>query len=343
MVENWSYPYILVERSFVPLALFVSLVLFFELLFYGFFFLEKKYKLLIESKNILILYGFKQVMWTGLLFAFAEIDPEFILYKLIQETTIVLRQIDAFAYAVIFVIFLRGMQYRNAYTYIRRVIASSIQMNQIEIVLVIFQRFSEGEKGYLNLWVKIIFVFIYVIINIVLYIFLLLDNKQMVNTDTGMEKESVLFDLRKKQLDEIVKMIKMYSQKKQLTIFISDEWGGGKTFFAKALSCEMKKAHYNTVWIDLVDFNDQESFMKQVLNRIRTELDNNNYYTGKSSEFEKYIKTLLELSTDNKISGLFMNELKLFDEEDINSADSVSEISKQLSQMLGKELLINNF
>ena len=165
----------------------------------------------------------------------------------------------------------------------------------------------------------------------------------MVNTDTGMEKESVLFDLRKKQLDEIVKMIKMYSQKKQLTIFISDEWGGGKTFFAKALSCEMKKAHYNTVWIDLVDFNDQESFMKQVLNRIRTELDNNNYYTGKSSEFEKYIKTLLELSTDNKISGLFMNELKLFDEEDINSADSVSEISKQLSQMLGKELLINNF
>ena len=40
MVENWSYPYILVERSFVPLALFVSLVLFFELLFYGFFYPE---------------------------------------------------------------------------------------------------------------------------------------------------------------------------------------------------------------------------------------------------------------------------------------------------------------
>ena len=342
LLVYWVYPYILIGNSFVPLALFASIVVFLGLFFYKFYAIKCKQYIMISIKNryTLIINIMKQITWATLLFAFAEIDPEFSLYRFIQDSTITIRQIDTFAY-VLFIIFLAGgVQYRNAYSYIVKLSNYLIKINQIEILVIIFQRFPEGDKGFLSLKMQILFVLFYTIINIRLYLFSfgVRENKKVSNSDN--DKTESLYDLRKIQMDEILKRLKAYSQKQQLTIFVSDEWGGGKTFFAKDLCSRLKCEHYNTVWIDLVDFNDEEAFIKQVLKRIRIELELNNYYTGKHSEFEKYLKAILDISTNETIANLFVGEKILFNENSVKINSSMEGITKQLSQMLGEKKIV---
>lgn len=156
-----------------------------------------------------------------------------------------------------------------------------------------------------------------------------------------MQQTNNLFDSRKRQLEEIYDKIRTYTKEEQMTIFISDEWGGGKTFFASCLYRKIKNAkRQNIVWLNLADFNEQETFIRQVFRKIQMELNSNNYYTGETSEFEKYFDAVLNVSMNESVADLILEQIRAKNKNVIKSYVSLTEVSREFSQMLGDSHIV---
>lgn len=100
-------------------------------------------------------------------------------------------------------------------------------------------------------------------------------------------KSRALYEGRKEQLEQLIARIKTNSDSE--TICISAPWGSGKTFFIHKV-CERLK-EYPIVTIQAMDMEDQEKLYKYVFSSIGELLEARDYYTGMSSEWQKYVSS----------------------------------------------------
>ena len=338
----WSYPYIFFKNNYIPFAL-LFMFLQFILLFFVVY-MQKSIncrdiaymKIDVEwgkkKKKFLILYG----LIAGVLFAFAQTDSSYILYKLIQISSQTIRQIDAFIYVIMLALFFKGIKFKNSYTYLNKFVKYYIVANTIELIMIFFQQYNQQENGYIRIIFQITIASSIVIINS------LLEDVKFINNATKVlniyqEKEE-LFEIRKSQLDEIYRKIEQHKGDEQITILISDEWGGGKTFFAKELFNKLNKTkRFNAIWINMNDFDESETLVKQIFHKIYSVLSENGYYTGNSSEFEAYLQSVFNIILDESISDMLSIK---FDKLGESKSKTLSEISKEFSEMLGDERII---
>lgn len=349
-LEQWSYPYIFVYGNFIPLALILLLVICFIILVYCFIIFIKRIRshenvniVINRNKNItrnLLFYLISVV----LLFAFAETDHKYIIYKAIVNLAITIRQIDVFLYSVILVLMVMSIKYKNSYTYQNKIIKYIIYLNIAELFMTIFLRYEVGQKGFSFMCTKIIFV-----------VFIILLNSFMMDIEfsnynwtskeylvgNNNENEEKLFEVRELQLHEILQKILTYSSDDPMTIFISDEWGSGKTFFSKYLLRQIEKTNvFVTVQISMIDFNVEETLIRQVFKRIQIALQKQGYYTGGSSEIEKYLETVLNLTLEKSMADFFSSHLNKRKKNSLESYTSLTEAINEFSKMLGKEKII---
>ena len=96
----------------------------------------------------------------------------------------------------------------------------------------------------------------------------------------------------------------------------------------------------NVVWLNLADFNGQETFIRQVFRKIQIELDSNNYYTGETSEFKKYFETVLNISLNEPIANLMLDQMYSKNKNTLKDYVSLTEVTNEFSEMLGDEHII---
>lgn len=344
--EWWCYPYIYIENNFIPIAVLIlgmqCIVGILYILINNRMYDKGKRHARIQTELE------KKLLWNLLLhcviifmiYAFIQTDSQYVLYQIFMVCAQNLRQIDGFIYTIIIVLFIWGMRFKNCHTCYNKLKDYIIYLNFVEIIIILFHQHEIGEKGYLNETVQLILVFLLIVVNCTLQDVKFGICDQTLKSKKGI-KEDELFEERKAQMEEIYRKIVTYNGDQQMTIFISDEWGGGKTFFAKELTEKLKaKKEYNVIWINMSDFNERETFMKQVLRQILSTLQNNNYYTGNSSETEKYLETVLNITLNENVAGLVANHFKMDAQRDGKQNQSVTEMAEEFSNMLGNDKIV---
>ncbi|MGN8785579.1 P-loop NTPase fold protein [Blautia sp. HCP3S3_D9] len=338
--ENWNYPYILFGDNFIPIAVLLLIMIAISyIIILKIFCTRSKRNHVVKSKNIkdffwgLITYGVVIV----LLFAFAETDSQYILHKILVSSANALRQIDSFIYTLLLVLLLRGVCFKNHWTYYNRSKKYISYVNCVELCIVIFIQENVGEKGYMQLKVRFVIVGMIALINI------LLKDIEVENcsvNNSPMEDEK-LFEVRQLQLEEIFAKIRTHNGEDQMTIFISDKWGGGKTFFMRKLFEELEKTkRLYPIWINMSDFNESEAVVRQILRKIHDVLAENDYYMGVSSEFEKYLQAILDIILDESIVSITKTRFDAFTKNELDESKTLSEISGEFSNILGEDRII---
>ena len=275
-----------------------------------------------------------------MIYAFTQTDSQYVVYQIFMICAQNLRQIDGFFYTIIIVLFIWGMKFKNSHTYYNKLKDYIIYINFIEIIIILFHQYKIGEKGYLKETMQFMLVFLLIVVNCILQDVKFGICDQTLKSKKALKKDEI-FEERKAQMEEIYRKIVTYNGDQQMTIFISDEWGGGKTFFAKELTEKLKtQKEYNVIWINMSDFNERETFMRQVLRQILSTLQNNNYYTGDSSETEKYLETLLNITLNENVAGLVANHFKMDAPNDEKQNQSVTEMAEEFSNMLGNDKIV---
>lgn len=340
----WSYPYIKFLENYVPLAFLILFLFCFLLCIFGLinYVAIKKNKSYIKARVIwqgnIISDMFRYFVYAILIMAFAETDKEYILYKIIKDSISFFRQIDAFLYAVFLLQFIMALRFKNCYTYINKLLNSLVFVNFIEIIALVFLKYNNGEKGTLSTGLRLVLIFFVIFLNCILINTKFCNYTRHSNLKVN---ESDLFKTRVNQMDEILSKIVTYDKEEQITIFLSDEWGGGKTFFAKYLFNQLRKAsNYNLIWVNLTDFSQEEVFIKQVFKKIQGELNNKSYYTGESSEFEKYLSAALNISLDQSVANVISEKVAVNNKSKIEKNALLSEMSDEISEMLGNDRIV---
>lgn len=338
MKEYLNYPYIIIKQVYVPLAIIGIYIIAISVIGYGLYHYinNKSYQTIKWKDKCSSIFGYNILILMFLLAFSTALDSEHIIYDIVGEIVQFFRQIDILLYIAIFLAFLRGLRYRNCYTYINTLIKYFIYSNYFELTTILFFKCDVGEKGYIPGILQIVFGVSIVCINSLLKGFEFCKSEKDFSV-----KDDELFKSRRNQMDDILSKILTYTEEEQMTIFISDEWGGGKTFFANYLFNQLKKVKtQNTIWLNLVDFNNQESFIKQVFRKIQIELNSNNYYTGGTSEVIKYFETILNISVNDSIAKLISEEVRAKRKSIIDDSVSLTEVVNEFSQMLGNDRII---
>lgn len=335
MINYWCYPYICIKGISIPLAIVAIYAISISILVYGISHSWKHKQLqTLKWKGRFKYFLTFNILILSMLFAFSRADSNYNLYKKISDLFGVFRQIDVFLYAWVFLMLLVGFRYKNRYTYINTLIKYFITINYFELVNMVFCDYVPGQKGYLPFGVKVCIGISVAALNSIF------KNFEFCRMEKKMHaiKNNDLFHPRRKQMDDILNKILTYTDDKQMSIFISDEWGGGKTFFARYLYNEIKKLKVqNIIWINLIDFNDEESFIKQVFKKIQIELNSNGFYTGWTSEFESYFETIINISSKDTITKSLLEK---FQSNGMKNYVSLSESLEEFSQMLGDNKII---
>lgn len=345
IVNWWSYPYVKIYENYIPIAILILLI--FSVLVSAFCICNFIFMKLKSAPNIkaqivwchnLISDLTKYVIYTMLIIAFAETDKEYILYKIINESILAFRQIDAFIYAIFVLLFISALKYKNCYTYINKLLKSLICVNVIEMIALVFLKYNNGEKGALSIAGKLVLILYVIIVNC---IFLNIKFINFIKQDMLKSEECKLFENRDRQMDEIIRKIVTYDKEEQMTIFLSDEWGGGKTFFARFLFNQLKLVRkFNLIWVNLTDFSHEEVFIKQILKKIQSELNSKNYFTGKASEFNKYMEAALNISLNPSVAKVALEQISINNVEETEKYLSLSEMSDEISDMLGDDRIV---
>ncbi len=333
--DYWIYPYILFKGIYIPFSIIAIYFICIGILLYGLnhHFRHKDCQTIYWSGNFFWLVV-SNIWMMGMLLAYAKTDSEHVIYKIILDTLRTFRQIDIFLFVIFIMLFLMGIRYKNRYTYINTLVKYFIFANYVEAAAVLFLKYKEDEKGFAPWTLQIIWGLSIAVANGLLKSFKFCKVKKNLFFSTRQGDD--LFESRKRQLEEIYDKIRNYSKEEQMTIFISDEWGGGKTFFASCLFKKIKNTKkQNIVWLNLADFNEQETFIRQVFRKIQIELNSNNYYTGETSEFEKYFGAVLNVSLDKSVADLLLEQIHAKNKSVIKDYVSLTEVSREFSQMLG--------
>lgn len=335
----FSYPYVCFKGIYIPLSVFAIYFICIGILLYSInhHFRHKNYQT-IHWNGGFLWYFLSNILILGMLLAYAETDSEHVIHKIMVDTLQTFRQIDIFLFVAFIMLFLMGIKYKNRYTYINTLIKYFVFANYAEAAAIVLLRYKKEEKGFAPWTFFVAWGISIAIINAVLKNFKLCKSKRSL---FFLQQSNNLFDTRKGQLEEIYDKIKTYTKEEQMTIFISDEWGGGKTFFASCLYRKIKGTkNKNIVWLNLADFNEQETFIRQVFRKIQMELNSNNYYTGETSEFEKYFAAVLNVALNESVADLILEQIRARNKNVIKSYVSLTEVSKEFSQMLGDSHIV---
>lgn len=112
-----------------------------------------------------------------------------------------------------------------------------------------------------------------------------------------------LFPNRRKQAERLIKYINSFYQYSRFTILINGKWGTGKTSLIKAIETEMKDT-YEVMFIQPMLFDKKELLIKYFCDRLKEVLEKEKIYTGKGSNLESYLISLLNLVNTNAKVGL---------------------------------------
>lgn len=109
---------------------------------------------------------------------------------------------------------------------------------------------------------------------------------------------SELFVARQKLADSIIEYINSYNKDERFTLLLNGEWGSGKTSLIKAVE-EKCKDKSTMIFIQPMMFDKKELLIKYFCERLKEILIEENIYTGRGSNVEKYLISLLKW-VDNK-------------------------------------------
>lgn len=349
-VQWWCYPYIYFRGNFIPLSvlflcLFCVLLSIYSalssIIYRRFLCIKVEWK---KQKIYRMFIGSIIVFFVS---AYARTDPKYVLYQVICKFAQNIRQIDVFLYGVLLILFFWGMKYRNSHTYHNKIIKYLICINFIEMITMVFVQNDKGSKGYIQSILQVYILFAIIVINSVLQDMKFQSNakKEIISesffVDKIQKKQETLFEERQEQLEEIYKKIHAYSSEEQMTIFVSDEWGGGKTFFSRILYEKLKKTdNYTVIWLDMNDFSETDILIKQILKKIQLALEENNYYVGSSSEVEKYFDAVLDITVNKSLAKLISEYLKNSELNCIGNGNSLTKMAQDFSDMLGEGKIV---
>lgn len=343
-MEWWSYPYVFFWGNYIPIAILLLFVQVVEIIIGSK--IQKKYNIgyircseaMPDQTRKFIFSLSKYGILVILLAAFAQTNPDYNLHRVFVGCARNLRQIDSFAYAILFFMFIRGSQFKNCHTYYNKLLKYVLYLNYVEMFIMIFSGSNEEGKGYITLKVQVAMTCVLILINSVLENVKVIDS--ISNSFDGHNSEE-LFEVRKLQQEEIYRKIVDHTGEGQMTIFISDEWGGGKSFFMERLSDRLEKTEgFYPIWININEFSEKETFIKQILHMIYVTLTENNYYVGHSSEFEIYLHAILNNVLDEPMSQIFVEKFETLSKGKLEQSKTLTEICKDFSEMLGGDRIV---
>lgn len=349
-VKWWCYPYVFFRSNFIPLSVFFLCIFCIGLSLYiilSYIIYRKVWCIKVEWRKQKIYQLFFYIIIVFFISAYAQTDSQYVLYQVVSKFAENIRQIDIFLYGALLILFFRGMRYRNSYTYHNRIIKYLICINTIEMITILFTQNEKGSKGYIQPFLQSIILFAIIVVNCVLQDikFQNIAKKEIISerfiSDKIQQKQETLFEERCEQLEEIYKKILTYSSDEQMTIFVSDEWGGGKTYFSRVLYEKLKQTNdYTVIWLDMNDFGETDTLIKQIFKRIQLALEEDNYYVGSSSEVEKYFDAILDVTVNKSLAKLISEHLKNSELNCIRNGISLTEMAQDFSDMLGESKIV---
>ncbi|EGT4145609.1 AAA family ATPase, partial [Clostridium perfringens] len=118
------------------------------------------------------------------------------------------------------------------------------------------------------------------------------------------ESYDELFPTRKNQADILIDYIDSFNKNDiRFTLLINGKWGTGKTSLIKAIENKVKD-RYIMIFIQPMIFDKRELLIKYFCERLREVLEKEMIYTGKGSNLESYLVSLLNLVNKKVNIGL---------------------------------------
>lgn len=170
--------------------------------------------------------------------------------------------------------------------------------------------FIEGinKSDFLNIWI----IHLCILINLKLLIELNKNYTKKNEIVIGRMNEKVcssyneLFPSRQKQVDSIIGYIDSYKNYERFTLLLNGEWGSGKTSLIKGLE-EKCKDKYTMIFIQPMMFDKKELLIKYFSERLKEILIEGNIYTGRGSNVERYLISLLNWVNQKSDIGFIEN------------------------------------
>ncbi|EPB8182592.1 P-loop NTPase fold protein [Clostridium perfringens] len=157
-----------------------------------------------------------------------------------------------------------------------------------------------------NIWLGIFIILVNIKVLFNLEIF---DQKNKKITTNKMkeyvcESYDELFPTRKNQADILIDYIDSFNKNDiRFTLLINGKWGTGKTSLIKAIENKVKD-RYIMIFIQPMIFDKRELLIKYFCERLREVLEKEMIYTGKGSNLESYLVSLLNLVNKKVNIGL---------------------------------------
>ncbi|MDZ4992302.1 hypothetical protein GNF80_04850 [Clostridium perfringens] len=138
------------------------------------------------------------------------------------------------------------------------------------------------------------------------------------------ESYDELFPTRKEQASSLINYINSFDSDTRFTLLINGKWGTGKTSLIKAIEDKVKDK-YSMIFIQPMLFDQKDLLIKYFCERLKEVLEREKIYTGKGSNLEAYLVSLLNLV--NKKANVGLKDITI----DNNSKD-FREIKKNLQK-----------
>ncbi|MGV2790944.1 UNVERIFIED_CONTAM: hypothetical protein GNF69_11755 [Clostridium perfringens] len=156
-----------------------------------------------------------------------------------------------------------------------------------------------------NIWLGIFVILVNIKVLFNLGVFDQKNKKVTTNKMKEYECESCdeLFPNRRVQAKGLIRYINSFDNDSRFTILINGKWGTGKTSLIKSIESEMKDK-YELIFIQPMLFDKKELLIKYFCDRLKEVLENGKIYTGKGSNLQAYLVSLLNLVNKKAKVGL---------------------------------------
>lgn len=165
-----------------------------------------------------------------------------------------------------------------------------------------------NKSNFLNIWI----IHMCILINLKVLIELNKNYTKKNEIGIGRMNEKIcssyneLFPSRQKQADSIIGYIESYKNYERFTLLLNGEWGSGKTSLIKGVE-EKCKDKYTMIFIQPMMFDKKELLIKYFCERLKEILIEGNIYTGRGSNVERYLISLLNWVNKKSDIGLIEN------------------------------------
>lgn len=156
-----------------------------------------------------------------------------------------------------------------------------------------------------NIWLTIFIVLLNIKVLFCLEDLFPLKNKNQINkmSEYVCKSYDELFPTRREQADNLINYIDSFDKNTRFSILINGEWGTGKTSLIKAIEDKVK-GKYKMIFIQPMLFDQKDLLIKYFCERLKDVLHEEKIYTGKGSNIEAYLVSLLNLLNKKTNIGL---------------------------------------